>query len=287
MARKKGILDFMKMKMDGEQAAWVTAYDYPTASFAEQAGMDLILVGDSLGMVVLGYESTIPVTMADCISHCQAVRRGAPNTWIVGDMPFLSYQISDQDAVENAGRFHKEASADCIKLEGGRRVCSKIKAITEAGMLVMGHIGLTPQSSGQLGGFKAQGRDVKSARELISDAIAIQEAGAYALLLEAVPPELTGFIARKLTIPVYSIGAGQPCDGQLLICGDMLGMFETFTPKFVKKYANIAEVEVKAFKEYINDVKSRQFPTDDHVYHILDSKEEFENLFKEFDSWLG
>jgi len=283
LARKKGILDFMKMKKDGEQAAWVTAYDYPTASFAEQAGMDLILVGDSLGMVVLGYESTIPVTMADCLSHCQAVRRGAPNTWIVGDMPFLSYQISDQDAVENAGRFHKEASVDCIKLEGGRRVCSKIKAITDAGMLVMGHIGLTPQSSGQLGGFKAQGRDVKSAKELIIDAMAIQEAGAYALLLEAVPPELTGFIARKLRIPVYSIGAGQPCDGQLLICGDMLGMFETFTPKFVKKYANIAEIEVNAFKQYINDVKSGQFPTDEHVYHILDGKEEFENLFKEFD----
>lgn len=284
MAQKKGIFDFMKMKKAGEQAAWVTAYDYPTASFAEQAGMDLILVGDSLGMVVLGYESTISVTMTDCISHCQAVRRGAPNTWIVGDMPFLSYQISDQDAVENAGRFHKEANVDCIKLEGGRRVCSKIRAITDAGMLVMGHIGLTPQSSGQLGGFKAQGREVKSARELITDAIAIQEAGAYALLLEAVPPELTGFIAQKLEIPVYSIGAGQPCDGQLLICGDMLGMFETFTPKFVKKYANIAEIEVNAFKQYISEVKTGQFPTDEHVYHILDSKEEFEGLFKEFDS---
>lgn len=272
----------MKMKNDGEQAVWVTAYDYPTASFAEQAGMDLILVGDSLGMVVLGYGSTIPVTMEECISHCQAVRRGAPNTWIVGDMPFLSYQISDQDAVKNAGRFHKEANVDCVKLEGGRRVCSQIRAITDAGMLVMGHIGLTPQSSGQLGGFKAQGRDVKSARELILDAIAIQEAGAYALLLEAVPPELTGFITRKLEIPVYSIGAGQPCDGQLLISGDMLGMFEMFTPKFVKKYANMAEIEVNAFKQYINDVKTGLFPTDDHVYHILDSHEEFESLFKEF-----
>lgn len=284
MAKKKGIIEFRKMKKDGEQAAWVTAYDFPTASFAEQAGMDLILVGDSLGMVILGYESTIPVTMADCISHCQSVRRGAPNTWIVGDMPFLSYQISDQEAVRNAGRFYKEANVDCIKLEGGRRVCSKIRAITDAGMLVMGHIGLTPQSSGQLGGFKAQGREVKSARDLIIDAIAIQEAGAYALLLEAVPPELTGFIAEKLGIPVYSIGAGQPCDGQLLICGDMLGMFETFTPKFVKKYANIAEIEVNAFKQYINDVKNGKFPTDEHVYHILESKEKFENLFQEFDA---
>jgi 3-methyl-2-oxobutanoate hydroxymethyltransferase len=282
LARKKTIIDFMKMKKEGEKVAWVTAYDYPTASFAEQAGIDLILVGDSLGMVVLGYESTVPVTMADCISHCQAVRRGAPNTWIVGDMPFLSYQISDDKAVVNAGRFHKEANVDCVKLEGGRRVCSKIRAITDAGMLVMGHIGLTPQSSGQLGGFKAQGRDVNSARELIIDAIAIQEAGAYALLLEAVPPELTEFIAQKLEIPVYSIGAGKPCDGQLLICGDMLGMFETFTPKFVKKYANISQIEINAFKNYITDVKNGVFPTDDHVYHILDKEEDFKALFNEF-----
>jgi 3-methyl-2-oxobutanoate hydroxymethyltransferase len=282
LARKKTIIDFMKMKKEWEKVAWVTAYDYPTASFAEQAGIDLILVGDSLGMVVLGYESTVPVTMADCISHCQAVRRGAPNTWIVGDMPFLSYQISDDKAVVNAGRFHKEANVDCVKLEGGRRVCSKIRAITDAGMLVMGHIGLTPQSSGQLGGFKAQGRDVNSARELIIDAIAIQEAGAYALLLEAVPPELTEFIAQKLEIPVYSIGAGKPCDGQLLICGDMLGMFETFTPKFVKKYANISQIEINAFKNYITDVKNGVFPTDDHVYHILDKEEDFKALFNEF-----
>ncbi len=283
MARKKSVIDFRRMKKEGDKVAWVTAYDYPMASFAEQAGLDMILVGDSLGMVVLGYEGTVPVTMDDCISHCKAVRRGAPNTWVIGDMPFGSYQVSDEDAVANAARFFKEAHVDSIKLEGGRRVCSRIKAITDAGMLVMGHIGLTPQSSGQLGGFKAQGRNVNSARELIRDAIAIQEAGAYALLVEAVPPEVTDFIAKKLEIPVYSIGAGWPCDGQLLICGDMLGMFQAFTPKFVKKYANVADVIINAFKEYTEDVKNTGFPDDDYVYHITDSKEEFEKLFKEFE----
>jgi len=284
MAKKKGRLDFIKMKKAGEQVAWVTAYDFPTASFVEQAGMDMILVGDSLGMVVLGYQGTIPVTMEDCIRHSQAVRRGAPNTFCIGDLPFMSYQISDENAVYNAGRFLKEADMDAVKLEGGKRIISKMKAIADAGILVMGHIGLTPQSSGVLGGFKAQGRDPESARALIEDSLAIQEAGAWALLLEAVPPELCQFIAKKLDIPVYSIGAGGPCDGQLLICGDMLGMFEAFTPKFVKKYANVAEVEINAFKEYVNDVKTGQFPTDDHCYHILkDRADEYEKMLKEFE----
>lgn len=278
---KKSVINFIKMKKEGEQVTWVTAYDFPMASFAEQAGIDMILVGDSLGMVVLGYKGTNPVTMADCISHCKAVRRGAPNTWIVGDMPFMSYQISDADAVANAGRFIKEADSDCVKLEGGVRVASRIRAIADAGILVIGHIGLTPQSSGQLGGFKAQGRDVVNARALIKDALAIQEAGAYALLVEAVPPEVTKFITKKLSIPVYSIGAG-PANGQLLICGDMLGLFQAFTPKFVKKYANVAEIETNAFKEYIKDVRSGQFPTDEHVYHIMEPEAEFEKMFKEF-----
>lgn len=278
---KKTVLDFLRMKKQCEPVAWVTAYDFPTATFAEQAGMDMVLVGDSLGMVILGYKSTIPVTMADCLSHCQAVRRGAPNTWVVGDMPFMSYQKSDEDAVENAGRFLKEADVDCIKLEGGRRVASRIKAINEAGILVMGHIGLTPQSSGQLGGFKAQGRDVKGARETILDALAVQDAGAYALLVEAIPPELTAFLAKRLDIPVYSIGAGL-CDGQLLISGDMLGLFQIFTPKFVKKYANVAEISINAFREYISEVKTGRFPTEDHVYRITDPIADFEKLFKEF-----
>lgn len=281
MKKKKTVLDFIEMKKKGEQVAWITAYDYPTALFGEQAGMDMLLVGDSLGMLVMGYNSTIPVTMEDCLAHCQSVRRGAPNTWVIGDMPFGSYQTTDSDAVKNAVRFIKEADVDCIKLEGGQRVASRIKAITEAGILVMGHIGLTPQSSGQLGGFKAQGRDVKNAREVIKDALAVEEAGAFSLLVEAVPPEVTAFIAKKLSIPVYSIGAG-PCDGQLLISGDMLGQFKIFTPKFVKQYADIASVTVDAFKAYIEDVKSGAFPTDEHVYHIIEPEDEFEKLFVEF-----
>ena len=282
MEKKKTVNDFISMKKDGEQVAWITAYDYPTAIFGEEAGMDMLLVGDSLGMLVMGYDSTVPVTMEDCLAHCRSVRRGAPNTWVIGDMPFGAYQISDSDAVKNAVRFIKEAGVDCIKLEGGQRVASRIRAITDAGILAMGHIGLTPQSSGQLGGFKAQGRDVKNAREVIKDALAVQESGAFSLLIEAVPPEVTAFIARKLEIPVYSIGAG-PCDGQLLICGDMLGQFKIFTPKFVKQYADIASVTVKAFKHYIADVKEGSFPTDDHAYHIIEPQEDFESLFKEFD----
>jgi len=282
MAKKKSILDLMKMKKAGEQVAWITAYDYPTAMFAEAAGMDMLLVGDSLGMVTLGYKGTIPVTMEDCISHCQAVRRGAPNTWIIGDMPFGSYQASDEQAVNNAVRFMKEADTDCIKLEGGVRVQSRIRAISDAGIPVIGHIGLTPQSSGQLGGFKAQGRTVDNARGVIEDALAVQEGGAFAILVEAVPPELTEFITKKLDIPVYSIGAGA-CDGQLLISSDMVGKFQAFTPKFVKKYAEVAEVETNAYKEYVKDVKEGVFPSDEYVYHITDPIEEFEKLFKEFE----
>ena len=270
------------MKKENDKVAWITSYDFPTAQFAEQAEMDMILVGDSLGMVVKGYMGTIPVTMEDCISHSQDVRRGAPNTFCIGDMPFGSYQVSDEKAVENAVRFLKEADMDAVKLEGGRRVASQIKSISDAGIVVFGHIGLTPQSSGQLGGFKAQGLTIESARDLIKDAIAIEESGALALLLEAVPPEVTEFITKKLSIPVYSIGAGLPCDGQLLICGDMLGMFQAFTPKFVKKYAKVAEIEIEAFKEYIKDVKEEKFPTDDHVYHAQDSADKFDKLFNEF-----
>jgi len=278
MAKKKSILDLHKMKKTGEKAIWVTAYDFPMASFAEQAGIDMILVGDSLGMVTLGYDGTVPVTMEDCIMHCKAVRRGAPNTFIIGDMPFGSYQVTAGDAVANAVRFLKEANCDAIKLEGGVRVADKIRAISDAGIVVFGHIGLTPQSSGQLGGFKAQGLFVDSAREVIKDAIAVQEAGALAILLEGIPPELTEFIAKKL----YGIGAGEPCDGQVLVCGDLLGMFQNFTPKFAKKYCNLAEIITNAFKEYIDEARSGAFPSDAHVYHAKDSKEAFEVMFKEF-----
>jgi len=256
MATKKSILDFQKMKKDGVKLTWLTSYDYPTAMFAEKAGVEMLLVGDSMGMCVYGYSAgTLPVTMDQCIVHTEAVRRGAPNTFVIGDMPFLSYQTTPAEAVKNAGRFYKEAGVDAIKLEGGRRIIDMIKAIVNAGMVVCGHIGLTPQSSGQIGGFKAQGLTAESAHELIKDARVIQEAGAALLLLEAVPPEVGQFIAKDLKIPVYGIGAGPYVDGQLLIVSDMLGIFQAFTPKFVKKYANLAEQIIQAMEDYAKEVK--------------------------------
>jgi 3-methyl-2-oxobutanoate hydroxymethyltransferase len=278
------IHDFYRMKKEGEKVSWLTSYDFPTAQFAEAADMDMILVGDSLGMCVYGYEGTVPVTMDQCIVHCEAVRRGAPNTFVIGDMPFMSYQLSDEDAVANAGRFLKEAGVDAIKLEGGVRIISRIKAILDAGIVVCGHIGLTPQSSGQLGGHKAQGRTVESARMVIEDALAIEKAGAQLLLLEAIPPEVADFITRKLSIPVYSIGAGPLCDGQLLIVSDLIGQFQAFTPKFVKKYANVAEVITNAMKEYVKEVRANTFPTDEHCYHMLKGEgEKLQELIKEYE----
>jgi 3-methyl-2-oxobutanoate hydroxymethyltransferase len=282
--KKLSILDLRAMKEKKEKIAWLTSYDFPTAQFAEAAGMEMILVGDSLGMCVYGYEGTVPVTMEQCLVHSEAVRRGAPNTFVVGDMPFMSYQRSDEDAVWNAGRFLKEAGVDAIKLEGGKRVISRIRAILDAGIVVCGHIGLTPQSSGQLGGHKAQGRTLDSAKLLVEDALAIEGAGAHLLLLEAVPPEVAGFIAKRLKIPVFSIGAGPYCDGQLLIVSDLIGQFQAFTPKFVKRYANVAEVVTNAMKDYVKDVKAGAFPTDEHCYHMVkgeDSKfEEFVRALK-------
>jgi 3-methyl-2-oxobutanoate hydroxymethyltransferase len=276
MKSKMSRFDFERMKRSGSKVTWVTAYDYPTASFAEQAGMDMILVGDSLGMCVYGYTGTIPVTMDQCIEHCRAVRRGAPNTFVVGDMPFLSYQVSVEEAVRNAGRFYKEADVDAVKLEGGVRVCQQIRAIADGGMLIIGHIGLTPQSSGQLGGFKAQGRTAETAKELIKDAQAVQQAGAFALLVEAVPPEVSRIIRDNLEIPVYGIGAGVDVDGQLTICSDLLGLFQAFTPKFIKKYENLAEKTINAFTEYVEEVRNSQFPEERHTYRMVDG--EYERL---------
>lgn len=273
MSKKKMTrFDLLKMKQKGQKAVWITAYDFWTASFAEQAGMDMLLVGDSLGMCVYGYSGTVPVTMDQCIWHSEAVRRGASNTFIIGDMPFLSYQVSVEEAVRNAGRFHKEAGVDAIKLEGGRRVCAQIQAIADGGMLVMGHIGLTPQSSGQQGGFKAQGRTAEAARDVIEDAKAIEAAGAFALLVEAVPPEVCGIIRDTLSIPVYSIGAGWEADGQLMICSDVLGIFQAFTPKFVKKYENLGEKTVNAFKQYARDARDGHFPKEEHAYKMVDGE---------------
>ena len=271
---RKSLLDLYKMKEKGEKIAWLTSYDYPTAQFAQAAGMDMILVGDSLGMCVYGYNGTVPVTMDQCIYHCEAVRRGAPDVYVVGDMPFLSYQVSDADAVYNAGRFLKEADVDAIKLEGGVRIVDRIKAISDAGITVIGHIGLTPQSSGQLGGHKAQGRTAEAAKLTVEDAVAVEKAGARLLLVEAVPPEVTEVITKTLTIPVLSIGAGLPCDGQLLIVSDMIGQFQAFTPKFVKKYANVAQVITEAMKEYVKDVKEMKFPRDEYVHKMVEGEEE-------------
>ena len=274
MTKKKMIQDFIELKQTNEKITFVTAYDFPTAQFVETAGMDMILVGDSLGMCVYGYPGTLPVTMDQMIVHAEAVRRGAPRTFVIGDMPFMSYQSSVEKAVENAGRFLKEAGCDAIKLEGGQRVVPQIRAIVEAGIVVMGHIGLTPQSSGQLGGHRAQGRTAESARGVVEDALAVQAAGAHMILLEAVPPEVGGFIARKLSIPALSIGAGLDCDGQLLIVSDLIGQFQAFTPRFVKKYANVAEVIIRAFREYIREVKEGKFPTEEHCYRMVEGEEE-------------
>lgn len=274
MTKRKSIVDLYKMKAQNEKVAWLTSYDFPTAQFAEAAGMDMILVGDSLGMCVYGYNGTVPVTMDQCIAHSEAVRRGAPSTFLVGDMPFGSYQVSNEDAVANAARFLKEADVDCIKLEGGVRIADRIRAIANAGINVCGHIGLTPQSSGQLGGHKAQGRTAELAKLVVEDALAVQDAGATLLLVEAVPPEVTRYIHSRLDIPVYSIGAGPHCDGQLLIVSDLIGQFQAFTPKFVKKYCNVAEMVTNAMKEYVEEVKTVSFPDDkQYCYQMIEGEE--------------
>lgn len=282
MNKRPSIFDLYKMKENNEKIAWLTSYDFPTAQFAQEAGMEMILVGDSLGMCVYGYNGTVPVTMDQCIAHSEAVRRGAPNCFLVGDMPLGSYQASDAEAVTNAIRFLKEADVDAIKLEGGTRVASRIRAITDAGVNVIGHIGLTPQSSGQLGGHKAQGRTAETAKMVVEDALAVQAAGAKMILVEAVPPEVMKYIWETLEIPVLSIGAGPHCDGQLLIVSDVIGQFQAFTPKFVKRYCNVAEVIVGGLKDYVAEVKAGTFPDEDkYCYHMVDGEEEkFQDLMK-------
>ena len=284
MAQKKSILDLYKMKETGEKAAWMTAYDCCFAAYAEKAGMDMILVGDSMGMVVYGYQGTVPVTMDMCINHCQAVRRGAPNTYVIGDMPFGSYHTSVADAVHNAVRFLKEGDVDAVKLEGGVAVADVIKAIARAGIVVFGHVGLTPQSSAAMGGFKAQGRTTESARAVIQDAIAVYESGARFILLEGIPEEVGAFIHKILPIPVYGIGAGADADGQVLVIGDALGMFEAFKPKFAKKYADIAGIATQGFIQYIKETKEGSFPGPEHKYSISGDPAEFKKLFAEIES---
>jgi 3-methyl-2-oxobutanoate hydroxymethyltransferase len=259
------------MKTRHEPISMLTAYDYPTALVMDQAGIEVILVGDSLGMVELGYESTLPVTMEDMLHHCQAVARGAKYALLVGDMPFMSYQVSTGEAVRNAGRFLQEAGMNAVKLEGGIERAETIRAIVKTGIPVMGHLGLTPQSVNQLG-FRPQGRDAEAAFKLLDDALALQEAGCFSLVLESIPGKLAELVSQKLVIPTIGIGAGVGCDGQVLVTHDLLGLFERFTPKFVKRYANLSSEMRQAFNDYKNDVKSKAFPAEEHTVEMSEDE---------------
>lgn len=265
---KNTVSTFKEQKAKGEKISMLTAYDYSTAKLMDEAGINGILVGDSLGMVVLGYEDTLPVTMEDMIHHTAAVCRGAKNTLVVGDMPFMSYQVSVEEAVYNAGRLMKEGRCQAVKLEGGASVCPQIRAITNASIPVMAHIGLTPQSINAFGGFKVQGKSEEAAKKLLEDAKAVEEAGAFAVVLECVPAKLAELISKSISIPTIGIGAGAGCDGQILVYQDMLGLFSDFTPKFVKKYANVGEMMTQAFRDYIADVQEGSFPAPEHTFAI-------------------
>lgn len=265
---KNTVVTFKEAKERNEKLTMLTAYDYSTAKLIDSCGINGILVGDSLGMVCLGYEDTLSVTMEDMIHHTKAVSRGCTNTLIVADMPFMSYQTSTYDAVVNAGRLIKEGRAHAVKLEGGVDVFNQIQSIVNSSIPVMGHIGLTPQSVNAFGGFKVQGRDELAAKKLIEDALAVEDAGAFAVVLEGVPSKLASLITKKLNIPTIGIGAGAGCDGQVLVYQDMLGMFSDFTPKFVKKYENIGEKMKNAFSNYIDEVKTEVFPSEEHSFKI-------------------
>lgn len=268
--KKVTTLTLRRKKQRGEVISMLTAYDYPTALAIDRAGVDVILVGDSLAMVVLGYPNTLPVTMDEMLHHCRAVARGAQYALLVGDMPFMSYQVTVTEAVRNAGRFLQEAGMDAIKLEGGRERCETIEAIVSAGIPVMGHLGLTPQSVNQLGGFRPQGLDVSAARRLIEDALLLQQAGCFSLVLESIPARLAELISKRLDIPTIGIGAGPGCDGQVLVTHDLLGLFDRFTPRFVKQYAQLhAEME-RAFSAFKNEVERRAFPAPEHTIEMPD-----------------
>lgn len=265
---KKTVKTFAQAKANGEKLTMLTAYDYTTASIIDGAGIDAILVGDSLGNVILGYEDTTAVTMEDMIHHAAAVARGAKEALVVVDMPFMSYQSSDYDAVVNAGRLVKEGRAGAVKLEGGDEVAGAIRKITAAGIPVMAHIGLTPQSVNVFGGYRVQGKDELSARKLISDALAVERAGAFAVVLECVPARLAALVTKQLNIPTIGIGAGSECDGQVLVYQDMLGMFPDYTPKFAKRFGDIGNAMKAAFTAYINETKSGAFPSKEHTFKI-------------------
>ena len=266
--RKVTLLDLQAMKQQGRKITMLSIPDYPMALLADRAGLDTILVGDSLAMTVLGYETTVPVTLEEMLHHTKAVTRATEYAFVVGDMPFMSNNTSERDAIINAGRFMQEAGADSVKVEGGVDAAHIVRAIVRAGMPVMGHVGLTPQHISLLGGYKAQGRDVRTARRVIDDALAVEEAGAFAVILECVPDQISKIVTERLRVPTISYGAGVYCDGQGLVAHDILGMFDRFTPKFVKKYTDVGEQMLGAFEAYVADVVSGEFPTDQHSFHI-------------------
>jgi 3-methyl-2-oxobutanoate hydroxymethyltransferase len=280
MSRKKvTILDLKGKKEKGETITMLTAYDYPTGLLVDQAGIDIILVGDSLAMVVLGHENTVAVTMDEMLHHCKAVARGARNPLLVGDMPFMSYQVDVKEAIRNAGRFLKEGGMDVIKLEGGRDMAPTVKAIVDAGIPVMGHIGLTPQTVSKLGGYRVQGRDVATAKALIDDALALEDAGAFSLILEAIPGPVAKLITERVSIPTIGIGAGPDCDVQVLVIHDLIGLFDRFVPKFVKQYANIFPTITGALEDYRDEVIAGTFPGPEHGYSM--SEETLRALLEE------
>jgi 3-methyl-2-oxobutanoate hydroxymethyltransferase len=265
-AQKIMIPDLLAMKKNGKKITMITAYSFPQAQCVDEAGIDIILVGDSLGMVELGYRDTVPVTMEEMLAHTKAVMRGVKRAHVVGDMPFMSYNISREQAVTNAGILYKDGLCDSVKLEGGQDMAPMAAAIVKAGIPVFGHIGLTPQTANMLGGFKVQGKSIDAARKVVDDALAIQDAGAFAVVLEAIPRQLARIITEKLTIPTIGIGGGVDCDGQVLVLHDLVGLFKRFTPKFVKVYADVYSVQMEAVKSYISDVQGSRFPAEEHTF---------------------
>ena len=267
---KNTVSTLLQQKQSGDKITMLTAYDYTTAKIIDECGVNSILVGDSLGMVMLGYENTLPVTMEDMIHHTAAVARGVENAFVVADMPFMSYQVSVREAVINAGRLIKEGSANAVKLEGGAEVCEQIEAIVNASIPVVAHLGLTPQSVNAFGGFKVQGKTFERARKLIDDALKIQQAGACAVVLEGIPAKLADIITKKLFIPTIGIGAGNGCDGQVLVYQDMLGLTTGHTAKFVKRFADLGDMMRKGINDYITETKNTAFPSEEHTYAIDD-----------------
>ncbi len=270
--RKMTIPDIQRKKQEGRKITLLTAYDYPSGRLIDEAGVDIILIGDSLAMTVLGYESTVPITMDEMVHHSKAVKRGVKYGLIVGDMPFMTYNIGEKETVRNAGKFIKEGGCGAVKIEGGIEMAAIVKTLVKAGIPVLGHIGLTPQTATQLGGFKVQGKDAKSAQRLIDSALALEKAGCFAVILECVPDKLAKLITEKLEIPTIGIGAGVYCDGQALVTNDMIGLFDRFTPKFVKKYADLWPLLLNAFKRYKDEVEGGKFPTEEHSFTMNDSE---------------